>query len=279
MSLLRHPGAPGPDGAICRVGPGTVAGWDWVEFVAHRLAVDHTIARPADGAGALVLILEGSAQVRIDGDAVGVLGSRKSVFDGPPAPVILVAPGRDVGVTALGDALVVVAAAPGGDVHRTAVIDPADIFVEQRGSGQTARRIHHLLPPTAEAGRLIAFEVYTPSGNWSSWPPHKHDTEDPPTEARLEEIYLYRLSRPGAFAFQRVYTPDRSLDERLAPGDLDVVLVPAGYHPVAVAPGADCYYLNVMAGPNRAWHFTIDPDHSAGMDWDRSAPRARDDAK
>jgi len=165
-----------------------------------------------------------------------------------------------------------VAGAPGGRVHRTALVRPEAIYVESRGEGQTARRIHHLLPPTAEAGRLIAFEVFTPGGNWSSYPPHKHDTEDPPTEARLEEIYFYRFAKPQGFAFQRVYTPDGALDESLAPGDGDIVLVPSGFHPVAAAAGYDCYYLNVMAGPNRVWNFTLDPDHAWLMNWDVPTP-------
>ena len=205
----------------------------------------------------------------------GVVGSRTTVFDGPPPPVILVEPGRPIEVAAETDALVAMASAPGGPVSRTALVMPDEIQVEHRGEGQTARRIHHLLPPAAEAGRLIAFEVFTPGGNWSSYPPHKHDTEDPPTEARLEEIYFYRFARPQGFAFQRVYTPDRSLDESLAPGDGDIVLVPAGFHPVAAAAGYDCYYLNVMAGPNRAWNFTLDPDHAWLMNWQVPAPQVR----
>jgi 5-deoxy-glucuronate isomerase len=189
-------------------------------------------------------------------------------------PVVLVEPGRPVEIVAESAALVVVASAPGGPVRRTACVPPAEILVEVRGAGQTERRIHHLLPPSADAGRLIAFEVFTPGGNWSSYPPHKHDTEDPPREALLEELYFYRFARPQGFAFQRVYTPDRSLDEVMAPGDGDLVLVPAGYHPVGAPAGYDCYYLNVMAGPNRAWHFSVDPDHAWLMNWDPAAPQA-----
>jgi 5-deoxy-glucuronate isomerase len=194
------------------------------------------------------------------------------VFDGPPCPVVLVEPGLAVSVRAETAALVAIAAAPGGDVHRTALVGPSDILVETRGEGATTRRIHHLLPPAAEAGRLIAFEAYTPGGNWSSYPPHKHDTENPPVEARLEELYFYRFAKPQGFAFARVYTPDRSLDEVMAPMDGDLVLVPRGYHPVGVPAGYDCWYLNIMAGPHREWHFTVDPDHAWLMNWDPSAP-------
>jgi 5-deoxy-glucuronate isomerase len=270
--VLRRAGAPGRDGAIQSIDPDD-AGWTYVSFAAHRLGPGETLAVAADDREHLVLILEGHAATTLGDSDLGVLGTRRSVFDGPPPPVLLAAPGVAVSLRAEDDILVVVAAAPGGPVNRTAAIGSDEILVEQRGSGQTARRIHHLLPPAAQAGRLIAFEVFTPGGNWSSWPPHKHDTEDPPREAYLEELYFYRFARPQGFAFQRVYTPDRSVDESLAPGDCDVVLVPRGYHPVGVPAGYDCYYLNVMAGHARAWHFTIDPDHAWQMNWDPAAPR------
>jgi 5-deoxy-glucuronate isomerase len=187
--------------------------------------------------------------------------------------VLLLGPGLDVEVEAPMGATVIIADAPGAAVQSTRLIDSDEVYVETRGSGITERRIHHLLPPTAVAGRLILFEVYTPGGNWSSYPPHKHDTEDPPTEAYLEELYYYRFARPEGWGFARVYTPDRALDQSFAPTDGDVVLVPRGYHPFGAPAGYDAYYLNVMAGPNRAWHFTLDPDHRWLMDWDPTLPR------
>lgn len=271
--LLRRAVVPGPDGLVNHVDPAS-AGWTYIDAAVHRLQPAGRIDRAADDRERLVLVLEGRAAVRAGDRDFGTVGSRASVFDGPPAPVILVEPGRPVQVVAETDALVVVAGAPGGPVRRTAHTPAEDILIEIRGSGQTERRIHHLLPPSAEAGRLIAYEVVTPGGNWSSYPPHKHDTENPPVEAQLEELYYYRFAKPQGFAFARVYTPDRSLDESLAPGDGDFVLVPEGYHPVAAPHGYDCYYLNVMAGPNRAWHFTVDPDHAWLMDWDPAAPLA-----
>jgi 5-deoxy-glucuronate isomerase len=274
--LLRR--AAGPGGSALQAIDAAAAGWEYISFHADRLGAGDSVRREADDQERLVLVLEGRADVVVDDEPFGVVGSRDSVFDGPPPPVILVEPGRGVSVTAKGPALVVIAAAPGGAVRRTARIEPADVLVEDRGSGQTARRIHHLLPPAAEAGRLIAFEVLTPGGNWSSYPPHKHDTDDPPIETRLEELYFYRFAKPQGFAFARVYTPDRRLDEALTPMDGDVVLVPEGYHPVGVPAGYDCYYLNVMAGPRREWHFTVDPDHAWLMNWDPTAPSAREAA-
>ena len=189
-----------------------------------------------------------------------------------PAAVVLVEPGAPLEIEALGPARIAIAAVPAGDLRETRLIEPASMRVEARGSGNTARTVRHLLPPDASAGRLILVEVLTPGGNWSSYPPHKHDTEDQPRESLLEELYYYRFAKPQGFASQRVYTTDRSLDETLTPMDGDAVLVPRGYHPVGVPAGYDCYYLNVMAGPTRLWHFTLDPDHAWLMDWDPNAP-------
>jgi 5-deoxy-glucuronate isomerase len=263
--LLRRATAPGADGLIVSVDPRSAA-WDYAELAVYRLRPGQSVARAADDRERVVLVLEGRATVGAGAVDFGAVGSRDSVFDGPPPPVILVAPGQPIGLTASTQALVAIAGAPGGPVSRTVLVPPGEIVVEARGAGATARRIHHLLPPEVEAGRLILFEAFTPGGNWSSYPPHKHDTEDSPTEARLEEVYFYRFAKPHGFALQRVYTPDRTLDQSLAPGDGDIVLVPAGYHPVGTAVGYDCYYLNVMAGPNRAWNVTLDPDHAWLLD-------------
>ena len=274
--LLRRATAPGSE-AFQAIDAAS-AGWEYISFHAYRLGAGQSVGREADDQERLVLILEGQAHVDADDRSFGLVGSRESVFDGPPPPVILVEPGRGLSVIAEGQALVVIAAAPGGPTRRTAVVAPTDVLVEERGSGNTARRIHHLLPPAEDAGRLIAFEVFTPGGNWSSYPPHKHDTDDPPNETRLEELYFYRFAKPQGFAFARVYTPDRRLDEALTPMDGDVVLVPEGYHPVGVPAGYDCYYLNVMAGPSREWHFSLDPDHAWLMNWDPLAPIGTEEA-
>jgi 5-deoxy-glucuronate isomerase len=275
--LLRRASPPTALGVIVEVAA-PAPGWEYVDATAYRLTAGQRVERRADDRERLVLLLEGHASIYAGDRDFGIVGSRTSVFDGPPPPVILVAPGHSVEAVAQDDALIVIAGGPGGDVRRTAYVRPEDVLVETRGSGNTERTIHHLLPAVAEAGRLIAFEVLTPGGHWSSYPPHKHDTEDPPREARLEELYFYRFARPQGFAFQRLYTPDRGLDESLAPGDGDIVLVPAGYHPVGVPAGYDCYYLNVMAGPKRAWNFTVDPDHAWLMNWDPAAPLAAGEA-
>ncbi len=220
-----------------------------------------------------VIVLEGSASIDAGGQHFSSVGSRDGVFDGPAAPVLLLESGTGFELTAERDGTtIIVADAPIADTRVTRLFEPAELYVETRGAGITERRIHHLLPPTTQAGRLILFEVFTPGGNWSSYPPHKHDTEDPPNEAYLEELYYYRFKRPEGWGFARVYSDDRTLDASFAPGDGDVLLIPRGYHPFGAPAGYDAYYLNVMAGPHRAWHFTLDPDHAWLMDWAPNLP-------
>jgi 5-deoxy-glucuronate isomerase len=275
--LLRRAGFPGIDGATVRVDPSTEpaglggVGWHWISFAAHELVPGATLSRSGDDREVGVVVLEGSVRLRAGGRVFGEVGSRASVFEPIPAPVLLVEPGASLEIAALSPARIALAGAPGGDLRTTRLIESSSIRVEARGSGQTARTVRHLLPPDAAAGRLILVEVVTPGGNWSSYPPHKHDVEDQPRESQLEELYYYRFAQPQGWAFQRVYSADRSLDEAVTPMDGDAVLVPRGYHPVGAPAGYDCYYLNVMAGPTRLWHFSVDPDHAWLMDWD---PRA-----
>ncbi len=270
--LLRHAQPADPETGGVHEISAEDAGWQYVGFAEYKLAQGQGFARPPDDREVALVVLEGSATISAAGRRYSSLGSRDDVFEGPPPPVLLLEPGTSVEVTAERSSTIIVADAPGADVRVTRLFEPADLHVETRGSGITQRRIHHLLPPTTEAGRLILFEVFTPGGNWSSYPPHKHDTEDPPTEAYLEELYYYRFERPQGWGFARVYTPDRSLDASFAPVDRDVLLIPRGYHPFGAPAGYDAYYLNVMAGPHRAWHFTLDPDHAWLMNWDPNLP-------
>jgi len=141
-----------------------------------------------------------------------------------------------------------------------------NVPVEVRGAGNATRQVNNFgVPGVLEADRLIACEVLTPGGNWSSFPPHKHDSERPGLESQLEEIYYFELARPG-LAYHRVYgTEERPIDVLAEVGDGDVVLVPHGWHgPSIAAPGVDLYYLNVMAGPGleRAWLICDDPAHT-----------------
>ena len=260
MSLLLHPTRPDVDGRIQHVTPES-AGWSYVGFDVHRLAAGQGASgRSAERETCLVLI-GGRARVRVEGADLGLVGERAGPFDGNPWSVYV--PPGDVWHVAAEDACeLAVCSAPAAKGRKMQVIAPDAVTHETRGKGTNTRHVRNILPDTSEiAEKLLVVEVITPGGNWSSYPPHKHDTDDPPRETLLEETYYHRLARGGGFAFQRVYTDDGSLDETMAVRDRDVVLVPRGYHPVGAPHGFDLYYLNVMAGPVKQWRFTISPEH------------------
>jgi 5-deoxy-glucuronate isomerase len=224
------------------------------------------MGRELDGREVCIVLLSGTADVYgATGEWKGV-GSRKSVFDGPPDAVYL-GPGDGFELTPTTETCEVgFCFAPAENGAEATLIRAGDIKPFQRGSGRTARTIHNILMEDRAAESLLVTEVLTPAGNWSSYPPHKHDTDDLPRETYLEETYYHRLARADGFAVQLVYTDDRSLDEAVQVRDRDVVLVPRGYHPVVAGPGYDLYYLNVMAGPTRRWLVTTDPDHRWQLD-------------
>ena len=239
------------------------AGWSHVGFRAIRLGAGEREALDTGARELCVVVLTGTVDIEVDGVAYESLGTRRSVFEPVSPAALYVPPGRRVAMRARTASEVALCTAPGDERARDVrLIDPAAMRRSVRGQGANTRYICDILPhddPTA--AHLLVVEVITPAGHSSSYPPHKHDIEAPPTETQLEETYYHRLNPPQGFAFQRVYTDDRSLDEACAVEDHDVVMVPRGYHPVVAPHGYDLYYLNVMAGPNRFWVFRNDPAH------------------
>jgi 5-deoxy-glucuronate isomerase len=158
--------------------------------------------------------------------------------------------------------------------HAAKLVRPEEVAVEIRGGGNATRQINHIVGPGFPAHRLLVCEVYTPSGNWSSYPPHKHDVHNPPGEVDLEEIYYYRMDRPEGFAIQKVYTRDRRLDATLTVRDGEMVLIPEGYHPVVAGHGYNVYYLNALAGSARSMAASDDPDYAwVRQTWTSQDPR------
>ena len=142
------------------------------------------------------------------------------------------------------------------------LITPQDVQSSLRGGGNASRQIVDIIAPDFPADRLVAIEVYTPGGNWSSYPPHKHDVHNPPVEVDLDEIYYYRVDRPKeGFALQRLYSYDKPDDVIVRAADGDAVLVRSGYHPVVAGPGYNVYYLNFLAGTSRTLAVTEDANH------------------
>jgi 5-deoxy-glucuronate isomerase len=259
VDLLRRSPHVAPDGRA----------WQFIHFAAHRLEGGEELAAESGGNETALVVLGGAVRIECGGERYEVRG-RKDVWDRVPPSLLLLQAGCGYAIRAETSSEIVVAGAEAkANGNGPRLIGPDDVLVEKRGEGQTLRYVHHLLPPSADAQRLIVVEVYTPPGNWSSFPPHKHDTDDPPRESYLEEIYYYRIDPPTGFALQRIYTADEELDATIAACDGDLVLVPRGYHVVANTPGHQCYYLNVMAGVGRAWNFSLDPAYASLMNWSK----------
>ncbi|UDL95735.1 5-deoxy-glucuronate isomerase [Lichenihabitans sp. PAMC28606] len=258
--LLIHPSAPDRDGRIHAVTPKS-AGWTYVGFEVYDLAAGAALRRETGSTEVCLVVLSGRATIMAGDKDIGTIGERHSVFEGLPWSVYVPA-GSQWQVVAEGPCELAVCAAPSSGGRLPVLIGPDKVGEETRGKGSNSRHVRNILPdssPIAES--LLVVEVMTPSGNWSSYPPHKHDRDALPAESLLEETYYHRLNPKQGYGVQRVYTDDRSLDETMAFGDGDVVLVPRGYHPVGAAHGYDLFYLNVMAGPQRIWRFYNDPDH------------------
>ena len=248
------------DGRVAHVTPES-AGWTYVGFELHRLKPGDKVSAETGGREVCLVLVTGKAVVRAGGRDFGLLGQRMSPFDGKPWSVY-VPQDSDWSVTAETGVELAVCSAPGLSGGLPArVIAPEDLGQEVRGKGTNTRFVTNILPETAPADSLLVVEVITPGGHTSSYPPHKHDRDNLPFESYLEETYYHRIQPPQGFAFQRVYTDDRSLDETMAVEDGDIVLVPKGYHPCAACHGYDLYYLNVMAGPKRTWKFHNAPEH------------------
>lgn len=243
------------------------AGWGYSGLRVVELSPGGRLDHATGADEVIVLPLAGSARVTCDGETIDLIG-RRDPFSGPSDFTYLPR-----------DASVRIQSASGGRFALASAraeerlpfrYGPAEgVPVELRGAGACSRQVRNFASPSGfSAQRLIAVEVITPGGNWSSYPPHKHD-EVAPSEGILEEIYYYEIA-PGpagpGMGYQRVYgTTDRPIDVLVEVRDRDVVLIPHGWHgPSMAVPGYDMYYLNVMAGPGaeRAWRITDDPAHA-----------------
>jgi 5-deoxy-glucuronate isomerase len=207
------------------------------------------------------VVLSGAVDVTIAGAAFGTATRELDVFDGPGGAGY-VPPGDALELGARRDAVVAVAAAPLADLPAGAarLIAPTEQAVRSAGTGNWSRSIRTILGPEDDAGRLLVGETINPPGNWSSYPPHKHDRHAPPEEVALEELYYYRFKPEGGFGVQLLYD-DRDERARIV-RDGDVVAIPSGYHPVVAAPGYSLYYLWVMAGEGRELAPYFDPRHA-----------------
>jgi 5-deoxy-glucuronate isomerase len=235
------------------------AGWQWMTFVVTRLLPGQTLElRTPDEEMALVWL--GGRCVADWGAGAQSVGGRKNVFDGLPYTLYLPV-GHQVKIKAETVCEIAQCRVPSEAKLEPTLIKPEGVVTGLRGGENASRQIVEVIAPAFPADKLVVFEVYTPGGNWSSFPPHKHDVHQPPAEVDLDEIYYYRMRDGRGYAVQNLYGADASRDALLKVRDGDVVLVHEGYHPVVAGPGYDTYYLNFLAGTSRSMMVTEDPEH------------------
>jgi len=251
---------PQADGTVLTITPES-AGWKYVGFKVVKLTDGQCYRHFETGRETCLVLVTGKASIVAGEQRFNEIGGRTSPFEDRAPGAVYVPAGIEYSVTAHDNVELAICTAPGQPGRPPRLIDESDMPRETRGRGTNTRHVRNILPESKPADSLLVVEVITPGGHWSSYPPHKHDTETPGEETFLEETYYHRIHPEQGFAFQRLYTDDRSLDETFTFENGDVVLAPRGYHPVAAPHGYDVYYLNVMAGPERRWLFKNDPAH------------------
>jgi 5-deoxy-glucuronate isomerase len=254
------------------------AGWEWMSFFVRRLQPGESFRTRTDHEEAAYVLLGGICRLDWPG-GTSRIGKRKNVFDGFPHALYLPS-GNEAVFTAETTCEIAECRAPSDARLEPKLITPGETVSSLRGGGNASRQIIDVITPSFPADKLMVIEVYTPGGNWSSYPPHKHDIHNPPAEVDLDEIYYYRIRQPEGFALQHLYAGQYAGEQTLKARDGDCVLVHNGYHPVVAGPGYDVYYLNFLAGSARALAVTEDREHvwirSTWKDTDPRLPLVKD---
>ncbi len=243
------------------------AGWEYLNMAAVRLGAGERFGENTREFEYAIVILGGRCTITTSDGTFQNVGRRPNVFSGMPYALYL-SRRKDFEITALTDDLeFAVCWVPTDEDHPTQLVTPQMCPIEIRGGGNATRQINGIIPPGFDCQRIVCVEVYTPSGNWSSYPPHKHDVHRVDAqgnllEADLEEIYFYKIDRPEGYAYQRVYNDSGTIDGLMMARNHDVVLVPEGYHPVVSAHGYTTYYLNFLAGSAQSLANTDDPTYA-----------------
>lgn len=282
-NLVIHPYQSSEGDLIVEVTPGQ-AGWNTINFQARRLQTGQQWSFSVPDSELALVVLSGTLSVTSSRGAWNAIGKRGSVFTGLPYALYL-PPDTPLTITAETNCEFALAWAKTTESHPPQLITPADVIVEIRGGDNATRHINSIIPPGFNCARLVIVEVYTPGGNWSSYPPHKHDSEHFASDgniiqADLDEIYYYKIDRPEGYALQRIYTDASSplaqsgtpIDAVVLARNNDVVLIPEGYHPVASPPGYTTYYLNVLVGSAQSLAAEDDPDFA----WVKASYKDRD---
>ncbi len=240
------------------------AGWSYLNFEARLLDNHETFSENTGENEYCIVLLGGNFKVSSDKGEWETRNGRKDVFSGI-AHTLYLPRNTSFTLTAQTDNTdIAICRVATNEDHPPYLKQPEEAAIEFRGGDNANRQINSLLQPGFDCHKIVCVEVYTPSGNWSSYPAHKHDERKVDAngnllEAELEEIYFYKIDKPNGFAIQQVYTDDRSLDEVIKVHNNDAVLVPKGYHPVVAGHGYNVYYLNFLAGSDQSLANTPDP--------------------
>jgi len=242
------------------------AGWEFLNFNA-RILKKGQVWKGFTGENEYgIILLSGDYSVKTDQGNWKTRNGRKHVFDGI-AHTLYLSRNTEFELIAESEVLdIALGWCETTEDHPAQFKEPTKSVIEIRGGDNATRQINSLIEPGFDCQRLVSVEVYTPSGNWSSFPAHKHDerildNDGNLIEARLEETYFYKTNKPQGYAIQQIYTSDRSLDEIAVARNNDVVMVPKGYHPVVAGHGYNIYYLNFLTGSDQSLANTNDPDH------------------
>ena len=259
--LLIKPAPPlGPSGETMVVTPEST-GFEYLTMRIRKMLRGEKYASETGACELGLVVLGGRCSVESTAGSWLNFGSRAHVFAGLPTALYLPID-TEFTVVAETDCEIALCFSRAEEKFPARLVNPDEIEVEIRGGANATRQINHILKPEFPGHRLLLVEVYTPSGNWSSYPPHKHDVHSPPEEVDLEELYYYKVDRPEGYAIQRVYTSDGRIDQTLTVRDGELVLIPEGYHPVVAAHGYNVYYLNALAGSARSMAASDDPDYA-----------------
>ncbi len=238
------------------------AGCQKLEISMLRLEKGMKQEFPADEREYACTVLGGTCRVTGNGIHWENVGKRKNVFDGK-AYAFYIPRHTPFTVECVSEEVTIaIAMCPCDQDYAPVLITPDDVIVKFLGKPGFEREAHFLIDERMEAGRVYVGENFITGGQWSSYPGHKHDTENMPKEGFAEEIYYYEYDKPTGFGIQRVYTDDKSIDENYATYNNDFVEMPLGYHPCTVAPGYRGYLLWMMSCDHRGFYMSTDPDHA-----------------
>lgn len=240
------------------------AGWQTMNMVALSLEAGKTFGITVDDYEYVAVILGGLCDIRTGKGDFEDVGRRPDVFTGLPY-ALYIPPNTDFEIEALTDDFAMASCwTPCTQESPLRLIKPSDVTVKIAGGGAAVWQENTIIAPGPQAHRLVVREMYVPGGNWAHYPPHKHDTETKTdagdlSEAKMDELFFYKIDKPGGFATQRIYSPDEELDVSITVGHNDAVIVPKGYHPLVSAPGYTTYVLSFSAGESQSLAHRVDP--------------------